>query len=318
MKTLYRLLIVMFAVSGAAALSGCGGGGASSTGKQVAQRLNQWLIAWEIQNPGALGGFYRSGFETYSYWFDGEDKDTHVNGLITDVFPNIRYFQRGSTSVEMTTIGSLLVGVARANFTAEAYTAISIYGLEPEIFDWAPVAGTIRQIWVRDLLNEWVIAEEYFSKFWILQDTPTIDLLGVVPDVIDPGHSVNITGRVHARSNYWVLAIPYSPAAASIQPDGIGDWGSVDYFGEMLTASEAIGGYGIYLYTEADPATGDLMIGSNREAVVLSVVAPLARSEKAQAAAMRAGKPRHTMADVVRNKRPQQAPVKRPAAQGTD
>jgi len=315
MKMLYRVLIATCAISGTAALGGCGGGGASSEEKQVAQRLSQWLMAWEGPNPGALGGFYRSGPEIYSYWFDGEDKDTHVSGLINGLFPNIRYFQRGSTSVETATIGSLLVGVARANFTAEAYTAVSIYGLEPEVFDWAPVGGTIRQIWVRDPLNEWVVAEEYFSKFWILGDTPTIDLLAVVPDIIDPDHTVNITGRAHARSNYWVLAIPDSWAAApsGIDPVGVGDWGSVDYFGDMLVASEAIGGYGVYLYTEADPPTGDLMIGSNREAVVLSVVTALARSEKAQTAAMKAAKPRHTMADVLRNKRPAQAPVTRPA-----
>jgi hypothetical protein len=135
MKRLYRVLIATCAISGIALLGGCGGGGVSSEEKQIAQRLSQWLMAWEDPNPGALGGFYRSGFETYSYWFDGEAKDAHVNGLINDLFPNIRYFQRGSTWVETRTIGSLLLGVARANFTAEAYTAVSIYGLEPEVFD---------------------------------------------------------------------------------------------------------------------------------------------------------------------------------------
>lgn len=312
MRTLRRLLVIVAGAAVAAGLAGCGGG-ASTEEKQVSHRLNQWLAAWELQNPGALGAFYRSGFEYYSYWFDGEDRDMHVDGLVNDIFPFIRYFRRTGTSVNMRRIDGILVAETRANFTAEFFTDISAYDVPTPYETWAPVGGTIRQIWVRDAIDEWVIAEEYFSKFWIRQQTPTIDSLNVVPDLIDQGHSVAIVGSAHARSTDWLVAVPWCWAASSIEPPIVGyEQGSITYDGEMLTLSGAIGGYGVYLYTEADPATGDLMVGSNQQAVVLSVVSSLARPTAAQAAALKAAKPRHTMADMMHNRRPHRGQVTRP------
>jgi hypothetical protein len=312
MRTLRGLLVIVMGVSIAAGLAGCGGG-ASSEENQVRNRLSQWLLAWETQNPGALGGFYRSGFEYYSYWFDEEDRDLHVDVLVNDIFPFIRGFRRTSTSVDMRTIDGLLVAETRANFTAEFYTDISAYDVSTPYETWAPVGGTIRQVWVRDSINQWVIAEEYFSKFWIRQQTPTFDSLNVVPDLIDQGHSVAIVGSAHARSTDFLLAIPVCVAASAIEPDIVGyEQGSISYDGEMLTRSDAIGGYGVYLYTEADPPVGDYMIGSNQQAVVLSVISTLARPTAAQAAALKAAKHGHTMGDVMHNRRPNRGQVKRP------
>jgi hypothetical protein len=311
----WRSLGKALAVAGLLTLAGCGGGGRSAEEQEVARRLDQWLRAWETLDSGALSQFYRSGFEVYSYWFDAEDRDAHLATLTDGVFPNIRSFRERGTGVQMDTVGGVRVAQTRADFTAQAYTAISIYGLTPEVFDWASVGGTIRQIWVQDSLGDWVIAEEYFSRFWVRERTPTIDELASVPDVVGQGSTVRVRGDAHTLSSYWVVGIPYSLAATSFVPDGEGNWGSISYDGDMQTAGGAIGGYRVDFYTEADPAVGDYLIGANREAVVLSVVSVLARSEKAQAQALRSSESRQTMGDVLRNRRPQRASIARPAGQ---
>jgi len=298
------------AVIGVGLLAGCGGGGGRSASENaVLTRVRQLTGVWEANNPGQLGQFYRDGVELYSYWFDGEDKPTHLVTL-SNLMAGLRNWQLTAYDVQMTTINGTRVGVASIDFVSQFYSDISAMDQTTSIYDWVNGAGRIRQIWVYDgSTREWVVAEEYFSRLWLLAELPLISPLTISPDIVAPGASFSLYGETAASTSYWVTVIPECSAGELFTPEFTQDWGPVVYDGSIRTATGAIGGYSVTLWCQADPAVGTTMVGRSLRADVVGVEAQLTGARGSLAVLPR--KARLNMKDLA-TKKPQRAGLSLP------